>query len=136
VILVEFGKTNIDPWLRDDDIGRAVNKLYPTFFWDYSRTLQMHYWANHCPNCGALQGGNAIMEYGGRGKIVPLSGFRRKVEDAYSETKQVRWGHFHHIDGNPGNNAIENILWLCVRCHDARHRTEHIPRSSGQASSG
>ena len=136
VILVEFGETNIDSWLCDDDIGRAINKLYPMFFWDYSRTLQTHYWANHCPNCGALQGGNAIMENEGPGKIVPLSGFRRKVEDAYRETKQVRWGHFHHVDGNPGNNAIENILWLCVRCHDARHRTEPILPSSSQANGG
>ena len=128
VVLVELGDTNIDPWLTDDAIGRDVNQLYPTFFWDYSRTLQTHYWANHCPNCGRLQGGNSIMEYNGPGKVVQLSGFRRKVEDAYGETREIRWGHFHHVDGNPTNNSTENILWLCVSCHDARHRSE--PSSS------
>ena len=28
----------------------------------------------------------------------------------------------HHHDGNPLNNRPDNILWLCRRCHQARHR--------------
>jgi len=27
----------------------------------------------------------------------------------------------HHIDGNVGNNAMENLLGLCQSCHHDRH---------------
>ncbi len=30
--------------------------------------------------------------------------------------------NFHHIDGNPANNALKNIAVLCVKDHDAHHR--------------
>ena len=30
--------------------------------------------------------------------------------------------NFHHIDGNPSNNALKNIAVLCVKGHDACHR--------------
>ena len=26
--------------------------------------------------------------------------------------------HVHHIDGNHKNNEINNLVWLCVRCHN------------------
>lgn len=32
--------------------------------------------------------------------------------------------NFHHIDGNPSNNAPENIAVLCVKEHDAHHRPQ------------
>lgn len=112
----------LDPWLTDDRIGAAASRLYPTYFWDYSRTMRSHYWMNHCPNCGAKQGGDSLVEFGGRAKTVPLPGFRRKIEDGWEEIQVIKWGHFHHKDRNPSNNALDNILLLCVRCHNARHR--------------
>lgn len=30
--------------------------------------------------------------------------------------------NFHHIDGNPSNNVLDNIAILCVKDHDAHHR--------------
>jgi len=32
--------------------------------------------------------------------------------------------NFHHIDGNPSNNTLENIAVLCVKEHDAHHRPQ------------
>lgn len=32
--------------------------------------------------------------------------------------------NFHHIDGDPSNNALENIAVLCVKEHDAHHRPQ------------
>ncbi len=32
--------------------------------------------------------------------------------------------NFHHVDGNPSNNALENIAVLCVNDHDAHHRPQ------------
>lgn len=26
--------------------------------------------------------------------------------------------HVHHVDGNHKNNAIENLIWVCPRCHN------------------
>lgn len=31
----------------------------------------------------------------------------------------------HHIDGNPLNDAIENLIGLCHACHRARHMRAH-----------
>ncbi len=121
-VQIEFGDQEIDIWPNDDEIGRAVSQMFPTFFWDYSRTVQGHYWANHCLRCGALQGGFPVSEYGKPGRIVLLPGFRRRVQEAYTDTRTTQWGHFHHRDGNPANNALDNIALLCVRCHDSRHR--------------
>lgn len=136
-VLVEFGDQVIEPWLDDDEIGRAVTQIFPTFFWDYSRTLGNHYWANHCPHCGAMQGGFWISEYGGQGNISPLRSFRRKVQDSYVEIRETRWGHFHHVDGDPSNNDPGNVALLCVRCHDSRHsKGAASPSRSTDATNG
>ncbi len=134
-VLVELGEQVVDPWLKDDEIGRAVSQIFPSFFRDYSRTLRDRYWANHCPYCGAMQGGFRVSEYGGQESIIPLKGFRRKVQDSYIETKVTRWGHFHHINGDPADNKPENIALLCVRCHDSRHSKDSEPPHPGSGSS-
>jgi|GEM_PF-610793 len=30
-------------------------------------------------------------------------------------------GHFHHKDGNPENNSVENLQFLCEKCHKMVH---------------
>ena len=30
--------------------------------------------------------------------------------------------HIHHVDGDPNNNTIENLVMLCVNCHKEEHR--------------
>lgn len=32
----------------------------------------------------------------------------------------------HHIDGDPFNNALDNLVGLCHSCHVARHREDAI----------
>lgn len=41
----------------------------------------------------------------------------------------------HHIDFNPQNNASENLLLLCARCHlkvQAKHYPSRLLRKYGQ----
>ena len=33
----------------------------------------------------------------------------------------------HHIDGNPGNNHLSNLVCLCAPCHLRMHRHRMIP---------
>jgi len=30
--------------------------------------------------------------------------------------------HFHHIDGDPSNTTLRNIVFLCSKCHDLVHK--------------
>ena len=32
----------------------------------------------------------------------------------------------HHIDGDRSNNNVENLVWLCVRCHGKLHRRQQL----------
>jgi len=43
-------------WLEDDRIGLKVQSRYPFYKKAYTRTANTHYYANHCPQCGSLQG--------------------------------------------------------------------------------
>jgi 5-methylcytosine-specific restriction endonuclease McrA len=33
----------------------------------------------------------------------------------------------HHIDGNPGNNHLSNLVCLCAGCHLRMHRHHSVP---------
>lgn len=35
----------------------------------------------------------------------------------------------HHIDKDRSNNSIENLKWLCRRCHAIEHTKSHAPIS-------
>jgi predicted HNH restriction endonuclease len=37
----------------------------------------------------------------------------------------------HHIDGNQINNRLENLAFLCARCHARIHRTKADLRAMG-----
>ena len=37
-------------------------------------------------------------------------------------------GHFHHKDGNPKHDEIDNIRFLCKRCHRLLHRLGQVLR--------
>ena len=36
--------------------------------------------------------------------------------------KDVRVLAVHHVDGNHGNNDVNNLVWLCHNCHQLVHR--------------
>jgi len=71
--------------------------------------------------------------YGVRGKDAPsyidgrssFSGgpYRRKLLASGKEQKCTICGtteqlHAHHLNGNHKDNRIENLSWLCARCHN------------------
>lgn len=38
----------------------------------------------------------------------------------------VQYDHIHHVDGNPSNNSVGNLLMLCYKCHLAIHHGERL----------
>ena len=36
--------------------------------------------------------------------------------------------HFHHIDGNPKNNKLENLIVLCPNCHSKMHKWKTVTK--------
>jgi len=43
-------------YLNNDNIGKKINKLFPYFFKDHSKTAEESYYMNHCQHCGAKFG--------------------------------------------------------------------------------
>ena len=43
-------------------------------------------------------------------------------------TERGKHVQIHHIDGNPKNNAFENLAVLCTQCHDEAHLTGGVTR--------
>ena len=39
--------------------------------------------------------------------------------------KKDESNHAHHIDKNPYNNNLRNIVVLCKQCHELTHKTDH-----------
>lgn len=130
-------------WLDESDLGRMVGSLFPAYYEDYSKTAGGRYWANHCPTCGAILGDWFIMEWlasegSSEGsseerapvEVIELPYYHVEGEDReWVEEWIVSWGHVHHKDGNPGNNAAENLQLLCVRCHGKAHGVRSQPTS-------
>ena len=55
----------------------------------------------------------------------------RKPEEQFDTHRRTLT--VHHIDGDPGNNAPENLIALCPRCHLMRHRKDSGVRGDGTA---
>lgn len=39
--------------------------------------------------------------------------------------------HVHHKDGNRSHNAVENLVWVCVKCHNTKAHA-YLRNESGQ----
>lgn len=39
-----------------EEIIKILKTHFPAYYYDYSKTINQKYWANHCPYCRALQG--------------------------------------------------------------------------------
>ena len=60
-----------------------------------------------------------------RGRINLTREQRELVKDTFDNTcahcpKDTRL-MIHHLDGNPNNNEIENLILLCDECHSDQH---------------
>ncbi|WP_313578120.1 DUF5710 domain-containing protein [Chishuiella sp.] len=42
--------------INNDEVKNIINELFPFYKIGYSKTIKSEYWANHCENCGAIQG--------------------------------------------------------------------------------
>ena len=64
-----------------------------------------------------------IMESGTAKKGTAISYLKRFVEYKCSCCGIAEWNNkpivlqIEHIDGNPKNNRIENVCWICPNCH-------------------
>lgn len=50
--------------------------------------------------------------------------------------RSTRNVEIHHIDGNPQNNTIENLMYLCRSCHIKTHRPKSICKICGKPMDG
>jgi 5-methylcytosine-specific restriction endonuclease McrA len=44
-----------------------------------------------------------------------------KHEGHCAQCGSIRYTEIHHVDGNRGNNRLENLTLLCKKCHTAAH---------------
>ena len=64
-------------------------------------------------------------------KRIPLPwGTRRIVKDIYNHEcafcGRKRWLDIHHIDHDPSNNELDNLMPLCILCHYWEHPNERM----------
>lgn len=60
--------------------------------------------------------GDRVTEGGGRARLHRRDSARGKTCPCGAEAE-----HMHHVDRDPRNNLDDNIEFLCVACHKARH---------------
>ena len=60
--------------------------------------------------------GDRVTESGGRSRLHRRDSARGKTCPCGAEAE-----HMHHVDRDPRNNLDDNIEFLCVACHKARH---------------
>lgn len=60
--------------------------------------------------------GDRVTESGGRARLHRRDSARGKTCPCGAEAE-----HMHHVDRDPRNNLDDNIEFLCVACHKARH---------------
>lgn len=53
-----------------------------------------------------------------RASKLALNGLRKKVCEECGINKNL---HLHHIDSNPSNNNLDNLMTLCSSCHGEWH---------------
>lgn len=106
----------------------------------WSNTMESEVIANVCQHCGALQGnfylGQDLMhepklkKVGAVPNLIEIENLHTKEElnpERKPEKKNVRIfkePHVHHVDNNPANNDINNLILLCRDCHKKRHMTK------------
>lgn len=105
----------------------------------YSHTRERRVIANSCVHCGSLQGNKYVLD--------DLLGFLAGYSEARPEVDLylpncLSWedlgldglklpgprlierplpAHVHHVDGDPGNTVLENLVLLCPECHVQVH---------------
>lgn len=114
--------------VTDPELGAVLESRFPWFKLSFSKTVGYSYYGNRCPKCDALQGHFSVTEM-----AIPQASERIEAEElrlpwkvvelepAYEETRVRRWGHLHHVNGDPGDNRPENVQLLCIQCHRAEH---------------
>jgi HNH endonuclease len=109
-------------------LGEAVRKRFPFFRPDYSYTMEMSYYANHCEKCGAMQGDHFLLLWlveSGRGDAPDLVESIPEVvewESACSyPTRRFLPFQIHHRNNDPSDAALDNLEILCPPCHRSKH---------------
>jgi 5-methylcytosine-specific restriction endonuclease McrA len=120
-----------------EKIDIELMRRYPFVKKVYSKTQKETVIANTCQHCGALQGNWFIGEED-LTEMTPseleehidtklentleLADFKLSEEglDPYDYEERLRFD-IHHIDINPNNNDLENLVVLCRKCHLELH---------------
>jgi 5-methylcytosine-specific restriction endonuclease McrA len=63
-------------------------------------------------------------------KRKPINNSIRKlvveVYDGKCAECECKYQHIHHIDHNPNNNKIDNLVPLCLNCHIMKHPEKEL----------
>lgn len=125
----DFGRSYLDP---DDPLecklGEAIRMRFPFFHPDYSYTMEMSYYANHCESCRALQGDHFLTLWlcdSGRGDapdlVEPIPEVVEWEPACSSTTRRFLPFQIHHRNGDPSDAALDNLEILCPPCHRGKH---------------
>lgn len=74
--------------------------------------------------------GDAAQPQAGRVRAHDLYPRAPRVCSGCGKSPQKRMDR-HHVDGNPLNNAPDNVQWLCTKCHRSRHPKDKIISFNG-----
>lgn len=126
-----------------EKIDKMVMETYSFVKKVYSKTMEQEVIANTCIHCGVLQGNWFVHEeimldiyYQGMDNfrdtsfpnILTLDDLINKEDAIFQKYEDIETsGHVHHIDGDPTNNRLENLILLCPSCHkkaDMKRRRE------------
>ena len=96
--------------------------------WDQVRAAALDRAMYRCQECGEADGAYGYRkpcgEFVGVVSTVAVSGAVAKCLEAFSTGRRLFRIVLtvHHWDEQPENNAEENLVALCQRCHLAKHR--------------
>lgn len=123
-------------------LDEEMKKRYATVHLTYSNTMQSKVIANKCQHCSALQGNFFVRQTFleltpaiKKGTFKPIDTIKHTVTiDDFSEPilesrepvrttlkRKIRTGVVHHINADPYDNRLDNLLLLCTKCHRKAH---------------
>lgn len=118
-----------------EKLDLELMKLYPWVKRTFSKTMGREVVANTCVECQAIQGNWFVMEelieFEAIGSLenqkdtflsIHLNRKDLKFDEPIEEMfVRLREGHIHHLDKDPTNNDLSNLILLCSSCHRKVH---------------
>ena len=124
-----YGCRYLEPEDADErKLGEAIRKRFPFFYPEYSYTMEMSYYANHCETCDAMQGDHFLLQWlaeSGRADtpdaVEPIPEIVHWEPASSYPTRRFLPFQIHHRNGDPADASLDNLEVLCPPCHRSKH---------------